>query len=170
MSKTETVSKSRAVLELLASNGQLTGEDIANQCSFETRMAAAGIIAMLRRQKAIELVPESYRITDAGKSILETKEQVKEQSKKERSQRQSEPRQVRNQTKAQQIVILTRAFQILNPDRDPSEIDFNSVVDETLHISENRDNLAKYYPGYRWRKRPENREPPTEDSQDAKAP
>lgn len=134
-------------------------------------MAAAGIIAMLRRQKAIELVPESYRITDAGKSILETKEQVKEQPKKEqKSPRQSEPKHVKNQTKAQQIVILTRAFQILNPERDPSEIDFNSVVDETLHISENRDNPAKYYPGYCWRKRPESREPPAEDSQDAKAP
>ena len=62
--------KARIVLELLASKGSLSGDDIASQCTFESRMAAAGTIASLRRQKAIELLPATYRISDLGKSLL----------------------------------------------------------------------------------------------------
>ncbi len=152
MSKS-TENKTRAVLQVLASNGSMSGEDIAKQCSFESRMAAAGVIALLRRLKAIELVPESYKITDAGKSILESKEV--EKPKEERKQSEPKQEQSKNQSKAQQIVILTRAFQILNPTVDPKVIDFNAVVDEKLHTSENRDVLAKFYPGYRWRRKAE---------------
>jgi hypothetical protein len=54
----------------LASKGSLSGDDIANQCTFDSRMAAAGIIARLHRQKAIELVPATYRISDLGKNLL----------------------------------------------------------------------------------------------------
>ncbi|MGH2638888.1 MAG: hypothetical protein ACRDF4_06360 [Rhabdochlamydiaceae bacterium] len=168
MSKTETVSKSRAVLQILASNGQMSGEDIARQGNFETRMAAAGVIALLRRQKAIELVPESYRITDAGKGILESRQEVKK-SKEEPKTPAAKP-QVNSQSKAQQIVILSRAFKILNPDRDLAEIDFNAVVDEDLHVAENRDNLARMYPGYRWRKKAERSGEPTINGQGEKSP
>ncbi|MDG6996951.1 MAG: hypothetical protein JRN52_13610 [Nitrososphaerota archaeon] len=120
----------------------MSSEDIAKKCSFESRMAAAGVIALLRRKKAIELVPESYRLTEEGKNILEGKQQ--EQPKQE--PKKPEPKQPKNQTKEQQIVILSRAFKILNPDRDPKEIDFQAVVDESLHVSENREVLAKMYP------------------------
>ncbi len=33
-------------------------------------MAAAGILASLHRQKAIELLPATYRISDLGKNLL----------------------------------------------------------------------------------------------------
>jgi hypothetical protein len=42
MSKTNTENKTRSVLQILASNGSMSGEDIAEQCSFESKMAAAG--------------------------------------------------------------------------------------------------------------------------------
>ena len=153
----------------MATNGQMSSEEIARQGNFESRMAAAGILSLLRRQKAIEIVPESYRITDAGKTFLESK--PTEQPKKKEAKLAEPKKESNNQSKAQQIVILSRAFQILNPSRDPKEIDFNAVVDESLHVSENRDVLAKMYPGYRWRKRPEIvREPIAENGQGAKAP
>ena len=56
----------------MLSKGSLSGDDIANQCAFDSRMAAAGIIAMLRRQKAIatSLPGHESGITDVGKNIL----------------------------------------------------------------------------------------------------
>ena len=69
-SKNGTEDKAKTVLEILSNNGQLTGQDIANQCSFESRMASAGVIAQLVRTKAIESVPASYRITEIGRNIL----------------------------------------------------------------------------------------------------
>jgi hypothetical protein len=82
-SKNGTDEKTRAVLEILSNNNQLTGEDIANQCHFESRIAAAGTIAKLVRAKAIESVPASYRITESGRGTLATPADVaNEQPKK----------------------------------------------------------------------------------------
>ncbi len=82
-SKNGTDERAKAVLTVLLDNPQLTGEDIANQCHFETRIAAAGTIAKLVRTKAIEQIPASYRITESGRSILETpSEEETEQPKK----------------------------------------------------------------------------------------
>ena len=159
MKSTET--KTRAVLQILASKGQMSGEDITKEANFESRMATAGILAFLRREKAIELVPETYRITEAGKTILETGEVKKEENRTVQPRQQES----KNPTKAQQIVILTRAFKILNPSADPAVIDFNAVVDEKLHVAENRDVLAKYYPGYIWRKKGEIIGEPPKESQ-----
>jgi hypothetical protein len=78
--------RAKAVPEILSDNPQLTGEDIANQCHFESRTAAAGTIAKLVRAKAIEQIPASYRITDSGRNILETptKKQTEEPKKGKR--------------------------------------------------------------------------------------
>jgi hypothetical protein len=54
-----------------------------------------------------------------------------------------------------QIAFLKRIFRLLNPTADPEEIDWEHTVDETLTIPENREKLAKAYPGYRWFKEPE---------------
>jgi predicted transcriptional regulator len=79
----------RAVLEILSNNGQLTGQDIANQCSFESRMASAGVIAQLVRAKAIESIPASYRITDMGRSILAASTNGAEEKQPKKSKRKS---------------------------------------------------------------------------------
>jgi hypothetical protein len=55
--KTNTENKTRLILKILALNGSMSGEDIAKQLflRFESRMATAGVIALLGRVKAIEL-------------------------------------------------------------------------------------------------------------------
>jgi hypothetical protein len=86
--------KARAVLELLVSKGSLSGDDIASQCTFESRMTAAGTIASLRRQKAIELLPATYRISDRGKTLLsqtpEPEEEKEPEVKKRRRAKQEQ--------------------------------------------------------------------------------
>ena len=70
----------------------MTGEDIANQCSFESRMAAAGTIAKLVRTSAVEAIPASYRITETGRSILSTNGQEQQPKKtKRKSIKKEEP-------------------------------------------------------------------------------
>ncbi len=70
----------------------MTGEDIANQCSFESRMQGAGTIAKLVRAKAIEAIPASYRITETGRSILSTNgEQEPKKSKRKSKKEPQEP-------------------------------------------------------------------------------
>ncbi len=50
--KNDTGNKTRVVLQILASKEAMYCEDMAKQCSYETRIAATGVIALLRRQKA----------------------------------------------------------------------------------------------------------------------
>jgi hypothetical protein len=71
----------------------MTGEDIAIQCSFESRMASAGTIARLVRTKAIEAVPASYRITETGRNMIatNTNEPETEQPKKSKRKSKKEP-------------------------------------------------------------------------------
>ena len=88
-SKNEGENKARAVLEILSNNGQLSGQDIANQCSFESRMASAGVIDQLVRTKAIEAVPASYRITETGRSIPASSTTTPEDEQPKRSKRKS---------------------------------------------------------------------------------
>jgi len=89
--------RTKAVLEVLSDNPQLTGEDIANQCHFESRTSAAGTIAKLVRVKSIEQIPASYRITDSGRSALlvstngAEEEQPKKTKRKSRKEPQEEP-------------------------------------------------------------------------------
>jgi len=92
-SKNGTDMRAKAVLEILSDNPQLTGEDISNQCHFETRIAAAGTIAKLVRARAIEQIPASYRITESGRSILEapTTEQAEEPKKSRRKSKKEPP-------------------------------------------------------------------------------
>lgn len=93
-SKNGTEEKARAVLEILSNNGAMTGEDIANQCSFESRMASAGTLAKLVRAKAIEAIPACYRITETGQSVLLTtkeEEQPKKSKRKSKKGEQKEP-------------------------------------------------------------------------------
>ena len=92
-SKNGTDERAKAVLAILSDNPQLTGEDIANQCHFESRTAAAGTIAKLVRAKAIEQVPSAYRITDTGRGVLAgpTNESEKVQPKKSKRKTRKEP-------------------------------------------------------------------------------
>ena len=92
-SKNGTDERAKAVLAILSDNPELTGEDIANQCHFESRIAAAGTIAKLVRARAIEQIPASYRITESGRSILEapTTEQAEEPKKSKRKSKKEPP-------------------------------------------------------------------------------
>jgi len=54
-------------------------------------MAAAGIIAMLRRQKAIDLMPATYRISDVGKNILSQAKEPKQAPAETPSEPKTEP-------------------------------------------------------------------------------
>jgi len=92
----ETENKSRAILELLDSKGSLSGDDIASQYPFESRMAAAGILATLRRQKAIELLPATYRISDLGRSLL-SQSQAPEPEKEPETKRKRKAKQEQGQ-------------------------------------------------------------------------
>ncbi|MDH2900488.1 MAG: hypothetical protein PXY39_05910 [archaeon] len=159
MSKTDSGSKTRAVLQLLASNGSMTSENITKECSFESRMATAGIIALLRRNKAIELIPESYRITNEGKSILG---QPKQETPK-LEPKTEHPKKGKPANKAFQIKFLTKEFEKLNAGAEPASIDFVGIVDEKLHTSENRELLEKAYPTFKWKKdEPKKEEPQIE--------
>ena len=92
--------RGKAVLEILSTNGSMTGEDIANQCSFESRMQGAGTIAKLVRAKAIEAIPASYRITEMGRSILlsaTTNGQEEQQPKKTKRKSKKEPQEPSSQ-------------------------------------------------------------------------
>jgi len=94
----ETENKARAILELLDSKGSLSGDDIASQYPFESRMAAAGILAVLRRQKAIELLPATYRISDRGKNLLiQSLEPEKEPETKRKRKSKKEPQEPSSQ-------------------------------------------------------------------------
>jgi hypothetical protein len=57
--------------------------------------------------------------------------------------------------KAFQISALKRIFMRLNPTADPEVIDWDAYVDEKLRIPENREKLARAYPGFVWYKAPE---------------
>jgi hypothetical protein len=92
-SKNGTDEKARAVLEILSNNPQLSGEDITNQCHFESRIAAAGTIAKLVRAKAIESIPASYRITESGRSVLTTPTNEVEEEQPKKSKRKSKKEQ-----------------------------------------------------------------------------
>ncbi|MEM0288109.1 MAG: hypothetical protein QXG05_08095, partial [Nitrososphaerota archaeon] len=50
-----------------------------------------------------------------------------------------------------QIYTIRRIFTALNPDVSPDVIDWDAVIDDTLGIRENINNLAKLYPMYKWR-------------------
>ena len=78
-------SRARKVLEILSDKGPLAGSEIADLCSFKSRMIAAGAIAVLVRRKAVEGIPAAYRITETGRSILAamTTESVEAQPRKE---------------------------------------------------------------------------------------
>jgi hypothetical protein len=91
-----TEDKGKAVLEILSNNGSMTGENIANQCSFESRMEGAGTIAKLVRAKAIEAIPASYRITETGRATLSTNGE-EEQPKKSRRKSKKEPQEPSSQ-------------------------------------------------------------------------
>ena len=78
----------------------------------------------------------------------------------EKGEREPKEQHPRNATKEQQIGILLKNFKLLNPNVDPKVIDFEDVVEESRQVSENREVLAKYYPGYAWRKREPSPESP----------
>jgi len=61
-------------------------------------------------------------------------------------------------SKALQIERLKEIFKHLNPDVDINVIDFESHVDETLSLPENRIELSERFPAYRWFETPEERE------------
>ena len=48
-----------------------SGGEIASLANFEDRMKCAGVLAQLRRVKAIEVEEPKYRITELGVKMLE---------------------------------------------------------------------------------------------------
>jgi len=82
--------REKAVLEILQAKGPLSGPDIAEQGNFDTRMKAAGAIAVLVRRGHVQAIPGKYRITEAGLGVLSAKPE-QERKGKRKSKEPEEP-------------------------------------------------------------------------------